>query len=172
MRRNVGNCTAKRRNINKRYTADLIFIFLTLFDFPQKISCFWTSVTCCATPCHLVIGARYFETPYWPHIQLSNIIINISLNEGVFVIISRKVDNILPGATESHLFFRDTEFICLNPELNSQSWGTHDLEGTETNDFKGVLGKEYDYLWFVWQCILNPLTPNDPYIGRTAPLKL
>jgi len=28
---NVGNCTAKRTNINKSYTADLILIFIHFF---------------------------------------------------------------------------------------------------------------------------------------------
>ena len=142
---NVGNCTAKRRNTNKYYTVDLILIFLYIICFPAKFSCFWTSVTCSATPCYLVIGARRFETTYWPHIQLSKIKINISLNEVVFAIILRKVDNILPGATVSHLIGRDTVCICLHQEFNWRSWGTRDLEGIETKDLKKLLGKEYDY---------------------------
>jgi len=46
---------------------------------------------------------------------------NISLYEVLFAIILRKVDNILPDATALHQLGRDTECICLLPELNWQS---------------------------------------------------
>ena len=115
----------------------------------RKNLMFWTSVSCSATPCYLVINARRVETTYWLHIQLSKIKINISLNEFVFAIILRKVDIILPGATVSHLVGRDTECICLHQEFNWHSWGTCDLEGNETKNFKKLLGKEYDYFFRV-----------------------
>jgi hypothetical protein len=138
-----------KQTLHCRYNFDILYIFC----FPAKIIFFKFMYVFYDA---LSLGNRHSTFRNTLLISYSNVenIMNISLKEVVSAITFRYIDNKLPNVIASHLSSKNTECSWSHPELNWRSWGTRDLERIETNDFKLVLGKEYDYLWFVWTCIL------------------
>ena len=65
---------------------------------------------------------------------------NISLHEDVFASLFRSVDKKIPGDKTSHPIRSSTECTESDPALNWASRGTHDVEGTEEQDIKRILG--------------------------------
>jgi hypothetical protein len=130
---NVGNCTTKRTNKQMLHCGFKFDIFLRVFFLAKKLS-----LPDFQYVLYYGLSLANRQSTFRDTLLISyssvEIVKNISLQQYVFEIIFRNVDNKLPGDTASHLSSRNTEW-----SWTWWVWGTDNREGIERKDFKGYL---------------------------------